>query len=105
VARSGTGAGLGVFVRQLPGGRMTVTETELIGHLDFDLELPCETTTEDCSEVAEWRVVFSCCGKIVLFCDRHMQKKFTMIAKFTRFFHAACGASGMSNPFSLVEKI
>lgn len=44
-------------------------DLELIMHLDFEHETPCDV--ESCDKAAEWKFTLSCCGLMKLYCDRH----------------------------------
>jgi len=46
----------------------TITEFEIIEHLDFDFDPPCEMN-EKCGKVATWKMTVSCCGKTILCCE------------------------------------
>lgn len=45
---------------------------ELIMHLDFEHEIPCDNN--DCDKAAEWKFIVSCCGKMLVACDPHFQE-------------------------------
>jgi hypothetical protein len=44
--------------------------------LDFTYDLPCEfnrgqSGNRGCEDVAEWKIITSCCGASLFFCDNH----------------------------------
>lgn len=52
----------------------TINEIEAIEHLDFDVEVPCNTTREECPETAVWRVQYSCHkDHVALICEKHLE--------------------------------
>lgn len=61
-------------------------DIEAIEHLDFDSDLPCDynrnhSTNPPCSKAAEWKIMVSCCGGMVLLCDEHYDFTGEIIAK------------------------
>lgn len=46
-------------------------DIESIELLDFEFAPPCEDTTEECDQTAEWFWIMACCGQIYLICDEH----------------------------------
>lgn len=55
---------------------------ELIMHLDFDIEEPCEQ--DSCDKAATWKLHLTCCGNPYYFCDGHKDRnEYLLVA--TRF--------------------
>ena len=49
-----------------------INEMELIAHLDFDIEEPCDLGN-DCENPADYRVYMNCCDNAYLFCEFHYE--------------------------------
>lgn len=48
----------------------TGVKNEVIEHLDFDFDVPCEMEEPvACTNVAEWRFEKSCCAAVRLYCS------------------------------------
>lgn len=58
-------------------------EIESVEHLDFEHEEPCDfgkLYEYGCDNVATWRIVISCCGGVILFCQEHVDITLESIA-------------------------
>jgi hypothetical protein len=90
---------------------MTITDIEIIEHLDFDFAPPCEANPpiqKDkpfCNHEAPavWKVVSTCCGKVKLSCDECLQWRLdyhTLYCTICNF-----SASPGRNMFALIERL
>lgn len=69
---------------------VTIEETDIdtsrIETLDFDHAVPCEWNRSaalfpECSVPAEWKVVFSCCGRVGFLCQPHFDRMLEKLAE------------------------
>lgn len=50
---------------------IVANEFELIMHLDFNFEEPCDVENPPCEAAATWKVLLTCCDNPYLLCDEH----------------------------------
>ena len=83
---------------------MTILEIELLDHLDFDFIPPCEVKGCD-PEPAKYRVVFSCCGHTMLWCEPCYDHSQRYLQSGGEYYCEICGAANITKPFAMVDKI
>lgn len=84
------------------------TDIDVFTVLDFDPALPCDykvTRSETCQNTAEWICVTSCCGKSILYCQKHFDVILDGISQGKKFVHVSCGAKDIKHPWSSAERI
>lgn len=84
-------------------------DTDIIMALDFEYAPPCEAV-HGChlDEVATWKVIWSCCGGINLYCDTHKENLLIVLElyKDTNLEHAPeKGGCGGTLGVMVLEKI
>lgn len=50
----------------------TISELELIEHLDFDAVIPCISRRIPKEHPADWKCTTECCGHVFFLCDLHL---------------------------------
>lgn len=83
-------------------------DSELIQLLDFDYDLPCDVERfGGCDSPAEWKVILSCCGAIVLFCDVHFNAILEKIDGIEEFYDDTPGGclERMTEPIAFAERL
>lgn len=86
-------------------------DTDLTFMLDFHYAPECEfeqhTGEEDCEEVAEYRLVLSCCAEVWLLCEDHMLRvvNFVRNAKLPEHNPKWGGCGGYPVHFTIIERL
>lgn len=73
------------------------TDASIIEKLDFEYIPPCERGRNnpigrECELPATWKATVSCCGRTILFCDKHKQA----VLEINSLSDYVCGADYIS---------
>jgi hypothetical protein len=82
---------------------ITKMDEETLEHLDFEFTPPCER--EPCDKKAEYKVVFACCGHVMLWCEFCYADAERYTAAGGLWHCEKCQATDIDKPFAMVDKL
>lgn len=74
----------------------------ILQKLDFDFDVTCDWVGFECESTAVWKIVLSCCGRFVFYCEEHWELQKAILSEADEVWDQD-PPKGCGNPTSILS--